>query len=171
MTSHALEAIAGTTAIAKMDASLTQLSDARNSYLQPATDLPAGPFTAVQVASWVPDREGNARCRSCSQRSDELTVVDGLCVRCLAGTEPVPAMVPLSEPFWLLTPDEILRAEPELQRLDAKAKALDQYHDSFPELAPERVTILEAMDAVRREALLLHMLRNASRQYWRTTIE
>jgi hypothetical protein len=81
---------------------------------------------------------------------------------------------PHSDRFWILSPREVRRLEPEIQRLAAE---LDRMNHRFAELQQRQIAqggdaydrAMEAgrdeWHALQREVHLLHLLRAASRQF------
>jgi hypothetical protein len=107
----------------------------------------------------------SVECPECEKKSPSLTFTPaGICLSCANDADPSPTVRAHSDPFWLLTPEEVERVEGELQRLDTKADQLYSCLNAAPKGSNRERILLADMCAVEREALLLHQLRAASRQ-------
>jgi hypothetical protein len=129
------------------------------------TDRPTRP-EAADIAQWVPTSSGCCDCPGCGQTMDYLSGVTpcGLCPGCAASIHRSPPATPYSDPFWLLTPEEIERAATELQRLHTAAMRLEC---ALPkgDWGHEEAPIMDAIRNINRETMLLALLREASRQF------
>ena len=128
--------------------------------------------TTTRAATWprAPESPGTTNCPQCGARLDYLVFTpSGLCPICAGRADPIPNVTLYSDPFWLLTPQEIERAETEIIRLAAEAKRLDESSEAlareFGDGSDEYEVEAERYYAVERERLLLHMLHAASRQF------
>ena len=147
-------------AVGHLAASLTGLSLGRVPSLE-----------AAEPAADLPESSGIVTCPVCHQMwgALELTLA-GPCLRC-ADRNPTLRAEPRSDPFWTLSPQEVKRLEPEIQRL---AGQLQHMNHRFAELQQRQ--IMEGSDvydrameagreewhALQRELHLLHLLRAAS---------
>lgn len=123
-------------------------------------------YFPVEIAKWVPHSSGVAECPECGQMWDHLAgfTPSGVCVQCAAMIDPPDTARPHSNPFWLLTPEEIDRAAGRAappytlrpERLERTLPAGDWWEAERP--------VLDAITKIQREAMLLAMLRGASRQ-------
>jgi hypothetical protein len=114
-----------------------------------------------------PQSGGRGKCPKCAEMWDYLCFTpSGLCVVCAALADPEPTATPYSDPFWLLTPEEYERAEGELHRLTAETQRLA---DCLPDddWGEAERPVMDRLTALDREALLLHLLYAASRQFRR----
>ena len=127
----------------------------------------------VPAADWpeAPQSPGTSHCAECRAGMDALlfTREPMLCPRCLGRADPSLIPTPRSDPFWQLTPQEVARLEPEIVRLAAEAKRLDESLGPLErEVGCDHPTYLAACDeyfTIERERLLLHMIHAASRQF------
>jgi hypothetical protein len=127
---------------------------------------------ATKPDAWpnAPQSPGGADCPACGGRFDFLELTpSGLCPVCVGKANPPPSLTPRSDPFWLLTREEIGRAEVEIRRLAAEAKRLDKSSEAMArehgDGSDECEAETEKYFTVERERLLLHMLHAASRQF------
>lgn len=78
-------------------------------------------------AAWpdAPESPGTSYCGQCRAGFDALLFARGsrLCPRCLGRADLDLIPTPRSDPFWLLTPREVARIEPEIVRLAGEAPA------------------------------------------------
>ena len=120
------------------------------------------------------ESSGMVTCPICQETGDSLDLTPaGPCLSC-ADRNPALRAVPHSDPFWTLSPGEVRRLEPEIQRLAAE---LDRMNTRFAQLQQQQLAdgsdafdrAIEAgrdrWHALQRELHLLHLLRAASRQF------
>ena len=149
--------------------SLTQMPD-----LDAAVPLSGEPFSVTRGN--LPESSGTLTCPICHEMWDSLELTPaGPCLRC-ADENPALGVEPHSDRFWILSPKEVRRLEPEIQRLAAR---LERMNDRFAELQQRQFAegsevydrAMEAgidhWHALQRELHLLHQLRAASRQFGR----
>lgn len=121
--------------------------------------------TDAAIAKWVPDSSGRTDCPRCGRSVDYLTGITlaGICVRC-AAKDPSLTVTLRSDPFWLLTPEEMDRVAVKLRSLHAEYERLES---SLPEgdwdAGGVEGPTLDEMTAIDREVMLLQMLRVVSR--------
>jgi len=140
--------------------------------LDAAAPLPGEPFSVTRAN--LAESSGLVTCPMCQEMGDSLELTPaGPCLRC-ADRNPALRAEPHSDPFWILSPREVRRLEPEIQRLVAE---LDRMNDRFAELQQRQIVeggngydrAVEAerdeWHALQRELHLLHLLRAASRQF------
>jgi hypothetical protein len=159
-------------AVTRLGATLAGLSLGEVPGLDAAVPLPGEPFSITRAN--LAESSGTVTCPICQELGDSLALTPaGPCLRC-ADRNPALRAEPHSDRFWILSPREIRRLEPEIQRLAAK---LDRMNDRL--IALEQQQIAEGSDvydrameggrdqwhALQRELHLLHLLRAASRQY------
>ena len=159
-------------AVGRLASTLAGLSLAQVPELD-AAETPSGePFSVTR--SNLPESSGTLTCPICHEMWDSLELTPaGACVRC-ADENPALRVEPHSDRFWTLSPKEVRRLEPEIQRLAAK---LDRMNDHFVGLQQRQTAegsdvyhrAMEAgrdqWHALQRELHLLHLLRAASRQF------
>lgn len=121
---------------------------------------------AAEIASWVPNSSGRTDCPQCGSSVDYLTGITlcGLCVRCAAAADPSPTVSLRTDPFWLLTPEEMDRAAVQLRALRVEYEQIEQGLPDSDWGEAERPT-MDKLTAIDREAMLLQMLRVWSRQF------
>jgi hypothetical protein len=97
----------------------------------------------------------------------------GPCLRC-ADQNPTLRAAPRSDPFWTLSPEEVRRLEPEIQRI---ARELRRMNDRLVALQQRQMAeggdsydraveaARDSWHALQRELHLLQLLRAASRQF------
>jgi hypothetical protein len=159
-------------AVTRLGATLAGLSLGKAPNLEAAARLPGEPFSVTRAN--LAESSGTVTCPICHETADSLELTPGgPCLEC-ADREPGLRAEPHSDPFWILSPREVRRLEPEIQRLAAE---LDRMNERLVEL--ERRQIAEGSDvydrtleagrdewhALQRELHLLHLLRAASRQF------
>jgi hypothetical protein len=159
-------------AVSRLAATLAGLSLGEVPNLHAAVPLPGEPFSVTRAN--LAECSGTVTCPICHEMWDSLDLTPaGPCLRCADGN-PTVRVEPHSDTFWILSPREIRRLEPEIQRLAAE---LDRMNDRLVEL--EQRQIAEGSDvydrtmeaerdewhALQRELHLLHLLRAASRQF------
>ena len=140
--------------------------------LDAAAPLPGEPFSVTRAN--LAESSGLVTCPMCRELADSLELTPaGPCLRCADGNPTIRAQ-PHSDPFWTLSPREVRRLEPEIQRLAAE---LDRMNHRFAELQQRQMVeggdgydrAMEAgrdeWHALQRELHLLHLLRAASRQF------
>jgi hypothetical protein len=140
--------------------------------LDAAPPLPGEPFSVTRVN--LAESSGLVTCPMCREMGDSLELTPaGACLRC-ADRNPALRAEPHSDPFWILSPRELRRLEPEIQRLAAE---LDRMNGRLAELQQRQIVeggdgydrAVEAerdeWHALQRELHLLHLLRAASRQF------
>jgi hypothetical protein len=129
------------------------------------------PFTVT--AANLAESSGMVTCPVCHEMWDSLDLTPaGRCLRC-ADRDPALRAEPRSDPFWTLSPEEVKRLEPEIERLAAE---LHRMNDRLVQLQQRQVAegsdvydrAMEARrdqwHALQRELHLLQLLRAASRQ-------
>jgi hypothetical protein len=126
----------------------------------------------MPAADWpdAPQSPGTSHCSQCGAGFDGLLLTRGagICPRCLGRADR--SLIPTlrSDPFWLLTPQQITRLELEIVRLAAEAIRVDETLGPLErELGWDHPTYLAAIDEyseIESERLLLHMVHAASRQ-------
>ncbi len=122
-------------------------------------------------AAWVPQSSGSCYCPGCGNLCEDLGQITlaGLCVGCAAKADPSPtAHLRTTDPFWLLTPEEIDQAGVQLQYLHRKHRQLERTLPERDWLEAE-LPVLDEMKAIEREATVLQMLVQMSRQFGGTT--
>ncbi|HEX6432991.1 MAG TPA: hypothetical protein VFZ87_02055 [Gemmatimonadales bacterium] len=160
-------------AIGRLAATLTGLSLEEVS-VAAAGPPSGGPFSVSR--SNLAESSGVVTCPVCQEMGDSLELTPaGPCLRC-ADTSPELRAEPHSDRFWILSPQEVRRLEPEIERI---AAALRRMNQQLLELGGRQIAEGgEAYDravesrrqewhALQRELHLLHLLRAASRQYAR----
>jgi hypothetical protein len=159
-------------AISQLAAGLAGLSLGEMPSLNVATLLPGEPFSVTREN--LAESSGTVTCAICQEMADALELTPaGPCLRC-ADRNPAIKVEPHSNPFWILSPQEIRRLEREIQRLAAR---LDRTNARFLKLGQQQIAegsevydrAVEAgrdeWHALQRELHLLHLLRAASRQF------
>ena len=134
--------------------------------------VPGGAFSVTRDN--LAESSGTVTCPMCREMADSLELTPaGPCLRC-ADRNPAMRAEPHSDRFWILSPREVRRLEPEIQRLAAE---LDRMNHRFAELQQRQIAqggdaydrAMEAgrdeWHALQREVHLLHLLRAASRQF------
>ncbi len=158
-------------AVSRLAATIAGLSLGEVPSLEAAA-LPASePFT-VNDAN-LAESSGTVTCPLCHRMGNALDLtLAGFCLRC-ADRDPTLRAEPRSDPFWALSPDEVTRVEPEIQRL---AAALDRMNRRLVQLQQRQIAeggdvydrAMEAgrdeWHALQRELHLMQLLRAASRQ-------
>ena len=159
-------------AVSRLATTLAGLSLAQVPDLEAAVPLSGEPFSVSRAN--LPESSGMLTCPVCHEMWDALELTPaGPCLRC-ADKNPALRVEPHSDRFWTLSPREVQRLEPEIQRL---ASRLDRMNDRFLKLQQQQVAggsdvydrAMEAgrdeWHALQRELHLLHLLRAASRQF------
>ncbi len=159
-------------AVSRLAATLAGLSLGEVPDLHAASPPPDEPFSVTRGN--LAESCGTVTCPMCREMGDALDLTPaGPCLRC-ADQNPALRAKPHSDPFWILSPREVRRLEPEIQRL---ASELDRMNDRLLELRERQMgegsevydLALEAArdewNALQREVHLLHLLRAASRQF------
>jgi hypothetical protein len=159
-------------AVSRLATTLAGLSVGEMPTLAAAAPLPGEPFSVTRAN--LAESSGMVTCPVCHETGDSLDLTPaGSCLRC-ADANPAIRAEPHSDTFWTLSPGEVRRLEPEIQRLAAE---LDRMNDRFAELQQQQLTegsdgYVRAIEAGRerwlalqRELHLLHLLRAASRQF------
>jgi hypothetical protein len=159
------------TAVGHLAATVAGLSLGEVPELEPQASFPAEPFSVTPAN--LPESPGLASCAVCQETADSLDLTPaGLCLLC-ADRNPSVRASPHSDPFWILSPQEVSRLEPEIQRLSSE---LDQINDrlQLQRQIGDDGRYHRAVEAVRdrwharqRELHLLQLLRAASRQFAR----
>jgi hypothetical protein len=161
------------TAVSRLAVALAGASLAHVSGLE-ALAPPSAPsgVSLDEVAAYALQQSGvgTVKCPACTEgyRWDNYSVTPaGVCVRCSALTVPAPSAHPESDPFWILSPDEISRADREIARLTTEAKRLEASLDYniYAEWTDEEEARDTRIDRIARELFLLLSLREASRQF------
>jgi hypothetical protein len=137
-----------------------------------AAPLASEPFSVTQEN--LAESSGTVTCPICHETGDSLDLTPaGPCLRC-ADRSPRIRAEAQSDTFWTLSPGEVRRLEPEIQRLAAE---LNRMNERFAQLQQQQLTegsdvydrAIEAgrdpWHALQRELHLLHLLRAASRQF------
>ena len=161
-------------AVGRLAAALAGLSLVEVPDLDASAPLPGEPFSVTRGN--LPESSGTLTCPICHETWDSLDLTPaGPCLRC-ADENPALGVEPHSDRFWILSPKEVRRLEPEIQRLAAR---LERMNDRFAELQQRQIAegsevydrAMEAggdeWHALQRELHLLHLLRAASRQFGR----
>lgn len=116
----------------------------------------------------APDNAGSVECPACHATwSDLLITPAGICVDCAVGANPSPKSEPYSDPFWILSPAELKRLEPEIERLAAESERQEK-RLADPNLSPDGpyyAGILTQIEQINREFMLLLQLYATSRQF------
>jgi hypothetical protein len=159
-------------AIGRLAATLTGLSLGEVPSLG-ATVPPADRLFSVTRAN-LAESSGMVTCPICLEMADSLELTPaGPCLRC-ADEMPELRAEPRSDRFWILSPQEVRRLEPEIERVAAELRRMNQ---QLVELGQRQMVeggdlydrAVEARrqewHAVQRELHLLQLLRAASRQY------
>ena len=159
-------------AVSRLAATLAGLSLGEVPSLDAAAPLPGDPFSVTRAN--LAESSGTVTCPICQEMEDSLDLTPaGPCLRCADGNSAIRAE-PHSDTFWTLSPGEVRRLEPEIQRLAAE---LDRMNHRFVELEHQQIAegsdvydrVVEAgrdrWQALQRELHLLHLLRAASRQF------
>jgi hypothetical protein len=161
-------------ALSRMAATLTGLSVVELPSLDAMAPLSDEPFSVTRAN--LAESSGTVTCSFCHEMWDSLDLTPaGLCLRC-ADRRPATRAEPHSDPFWILSSQEVRRLESEIQRLAAE---VDRINDRLVELEQrQRAEGSDGYDraveaqrdrwhALQRELHLLHLLRAASRQFGR----
>lgn len=159
-------------AVGRLAATMAGLSLGKVPNLDAAAPLPGEPFAVTRAN--LAESTGTVTCPICHEMWDSLDLTPaGPCLIC-ADENPTLTVEPQSDPFWILSPQEVQRLEPEIQRLAAQ---LDRMNDRFVELERQQIAAgsdvydraMEAgrdqWHALQRELHLLQLLRAASRQF------
>jgi hypothetical protein len=159
-------------AVSRLAATMAGLSLGEVPELDPAAPLLDEPFSVTRGN--LAESCGTVTCPMCQEMGDALDLTPaGPCLRC-ADRDPALRAEPHSDPFWILSPREIRRLEPEIQRL---ASELDRMNDRLLELWERQIgeasevydramgAARDEWNALQRELHLLHLLRAASRQF------
>jgi hypothetical protein len=159
-------------AVSRLAATAAGLSLGEVPNLAAAVPLPGEPFSVTPAN--LPESSGTVTCPACNEMGDSLGLTPaGLCLRC-ADRNPMVRVKAHSDPFWILSPREVRRLEPEIRRLAAELEGMNA---RFIELRQRQIAeggevYDRAMEAARddwhdleRELHLLHLLRAASRQF------
>jgi hypothetical protein len=120
--------------------------------------------SSVKIAEWIPQSSGYSRCDQCTHMYEDLGGITlcGLCVACALQADPSSTVTLRSDPFWLLSPEEMDRAAVELQHLHAEYEQLEGTLPDGDWGEAERPT-MDELKAIEREAMLLQLLRVVSR--------
>ena len=158
-------------AVGRLAATLTGLSFGRMQNLDAAAPPSSEPFTVTAVN--LAESSGMVTCPVCHQQWDSLDLtLAGPCLRC-ADRDPTLRAEPRSDPFWTLSPQEVRKLEPQIERLAAELRRMN---DRLAELQQRQVAeesdvydrAMEARrdqwHALQRELHLLQLLRAVSRQ-------
>jgi len=159
-------------AVGRLAATFAGLSLGEVPSLDAAPAPSSKPF-AVTGAN-LPESSGTVTCPFCHEMWDSLELTPaGACLSC-ADRNPALSAEPRSDPFWTLSPREVQRLEPEIQRLAAD---LHRMNDRLVQLQQRQIAegsdvydrAVEAgwdeWHALQRELHLLQLLRAASRQF------
>jgi hypothetical protein len=157
-------------AVTHLAATLTGLSLGRVPSLD--AEAPSRELFTVNDAN-LAESSGTVTCPVCHRMWDALALTPaGPCLRC-ADRDPGLRAAARSDPFWTLSPEEVKRVEPEIERLAAE---LDGMNRRLAELRQRQIAegsdvydraMEEGRDewhALQRELHLLQLLRAASRQ-------
>lgn len=159
-------------AIGRLAATLTGLSLREVPSLAAAGPPSGGPFSVTRAN--LPESSGLVTCPVCQETGDSLELTPaGPCLRC-ADNSPELRAEPHSDRFWILSPQEVRRLEPEIERIAAELRLINQ---QLLELGGRQIaqggeaynraveSRWQEWHALQRELHLLHLLRAASRQY------
>jgi hypothetical protein len=159
-------------AVSRLAATLTGLSLGEVPSLDATAPLLGERFSVTRVN--LAESSGTVTCPLCQEMGDSLELTPaGPCLRC-ADRNLAMRAEPHSDRFWILSPREVRRLEPEIQRLAAKldrmnARLVDLYQQQLAEGSDLYDRAMEAgreeWHALQRELHLLHLLRAASRQF------
>jgi hypothetical protein len=158
-------------AVSRLAVTLAGVSIGEVPNLEPAAP-PAGEPFAVTRAN-LAQSSGTVTCPVCHEMWDSLELTPaGPCLRC-ADRDPKLRAELGSDSFWTLSPQEVRRLEPEIERLASRLRRMD---DRLLELRQQQIGeggdgYDRAMEAGRdewhrlqRELHLLQLLRAASKQ-------
>ena len=160
------------TAVSRLAATMAGLSLVEIPDLEATVRGDDEPFSVT--ATNLAQSSGTVTCSICQEMADALELTPaGLCLSCADGNPAVRAR-PHSNPFWTLSPRQVRRLEPEIQRLAARLNRMNQ---DLAELRQQQVAdgsdvydrateaVRDEWQALQRELHLLHLLRAASRQF------
>ena len=158
-------------AVTQLAATLTGISLGRVPSLGAEAPVPGDPFAVTRAN--LAESSGTVTCPVCHKMWDSLELTPaGPCLRC-ADRDPTLSAAPRSDPFWTLSPQEIKRLEPEIERLAAELRRMNDrlaglqlrqtaegsdVYDRAAEAGRDQ------WHAIQRELHLLQLLRAASRQ-------
>jgi hypothetical protein len=157
-------------AISRLATGLAGLSLGEVPSLNAAALLSGEPFSVTREN--LAESSGTVTCPLCQEMWDSLDLTPaGPCLRCADGNPAVRAQAH-SDPFWILSPREVRRLEPEIQRLAAELDRMNDRLVQLQQMADGSDVCRRTMEAQRdewhalqRELHLLHLLRAASRQF------
>ena len=92
----------------------------------------------------------------------DLTPI-GVCLSCSLVADS-PSVIPFSDPFWILSAEELARLEAQMWRLREEVERLER---GLEKVAGSKLEepLIDRISVLDREAHLLHMVHAASRQY------